>query len=135
MIFYQMSLGQFASSIFGAVCYSQEQTVSATLLVPPQGVSSLVRRVGFTFVSTRFSLTYVTYTRMQLWGPINIACDLTITICMVTFVSGIFVIAGNLSQTMILTASQTSQENNEAPDTFAYHKDCTNCHRNRNGNK
>ncbi|KAF7770849.1 hypothetical protein Agabi119p4_6823 [Agaricus bisporus var. burnettii] len=66
-----MSIGQLASGILGAFCYSRSQAVSTFIL------DASARRIGGGYVcSIGFK---------WLWGPLNIICDLTITICMVTF--------------------------------------------------
>ncbi|XP_006461648.1 hypothetical protein AGABI2DRAFT_178714 [Agaricus bisporus var. bisporus H97] len=68
-----MSVGQLASGILGAICYSGTQSLSAIVL------NTRVWKAGGGYVcSIGFK---------WIWGPLNVICDLTITICMVTFVS------------------------------------------------
>ncbi|KAF7770851.1 hypothetical protein Agabi119p4_6825 [Agaricus bisporus var. burnettii] len=66
-----MSVGQLASGILGAICYSGTQSLSAIVL------NTRVWKAGGGYVcSIGFK---------WIWGPLNVICDLTITICMVTF--------------------------------------------------
>lgn len=96
MIVEQMSVGQLASGVFGAICYSRTQAVSSSLqILHPLETLSLTEAddacdIGFTWVRSRFSLgqiNHVANQSIEIWGPLNIICDLVITVCMVTFVS------------------------------------------------
>ncbi|KAF7770850.1 hypothetical protein Agabi119p4_6824 [Agaricus bisporus var. burnettii] len=68
-----MSLGQLTTGIIGAVCYSGTGAVSTDVIHAS---------VWGTAAGALCSIG-----SKWIWGPLNILCDLTITICMVTFLA------------------------------------------------
>ncbi|KAF7770862.1 hypothetical protein Agabi119p4_6836 [Agaricus bisporus var. burnettii] len=64
-----MSLCQLASGILGGVCYAPLTAGSVFTIYNIQFKIGGVCEAGFVWI----------------WGPVNIICDLTITVCMVTF--------------------------------------------------
>ncbi|XP_006461647.1 hypothetical protein AGABI2DRAFT_143474 [Agaricus bisporus var. bisporus H97] len=107
-----MSLGQLTTGIIGAVCYSGTGAVSTDVIHAS---------VWGTAAGALCSIG-----SKWIWGPLNILCDLTITICMVTFVSSKSYDHLSSFSNMILKAREASQKSDEASAASTYLEDYTN---------